>query len=115
MLQFELEWLFSGDRHRFTNDPPAGKLTHDRALLAVYQLLENRTFRLPFARNSIDESLLRPVIERDIAGRRTATEHTDFAHPLRTDTAGGQIGHATIREAQTRVRNVFRFAQHRNA
>ena len=53
---------------------------------------------------------------REEFGRRlAAAEHPNLSHPLDSHAAGSKIGDATVGETQPRIRNVFRFAQNRNA
>src|SRR5207249_5787769 len=51
----------------------------------------------------------------DVAGHRAGAEDADFAHLVRTDATGGEVGDAAVGKAQARVGDVLRFAQHRDA
>ena len=55
------------------------------------------------------------VIEGDVAGHRPGAEDPDFAHSLGADAAGGEVGDAAVGEAQARIGDVLRFAEHRNS
>src|SRR5947208_17096274 len=52
------------------------------------------------------------VIEREI---RVFLKDPNFAHPLGTDPAGGDIRHTTIFEMKPRVGDIFATAEHRDA
>ena len=52
------------------------------------------------------------VIEREI---RVFLKDPNFAHPLGTDPAGGDIRHTTIFEMKPRVGDIFVTAEHRDA
>ena len=111
IAQFQLERLVLLDGHRFAHDLFAGKLAHDGGVLAAQQLFQQGRLLLAFARHAVDESFLRAVIQRDVAGDCAAAENADLAHALRADAAGGQIGHAAVGKAQPRVGDVLRLAQ----
>src|SRR5437867_9665915 len=100
MLQFQLERLLFRNGHWLADDPLAAELADNRGVLGTKQLLDQGTFLLAVPGDAIDESLLCPVIQRNVTGHRPSAEDANLAHPLRADAAGGQIGHASVGEAQ---------------
>src|SRR5437016_4817078 len=90
VLQFELERLLLGDRHRLAHDAFAAKLTYDDRIFGAQQFFQQRTFFLSVASDTIDKSFLRAIIQGDVTRRRPTAEHANLSHPFRADAAGRQ-------------------------
>src|SRR5688572_6676225 len=77
MRQLQFQRLLFVDGHRLAHDAFAGELTHDGCGSCMQQFLQETALCFAIARNPVDEPFLRAVIERDVAGRRAATEYAN--------------------------------------
>ena len=107
--EFSFEWFFFGNRNWFPNDPLSGKLGDDRTVGGdAEDFSKEGAFLFVFGGEAKQVTTLVLVIEGEVG---VFLEDANFAEFILTNATGGDVGNATILEAETHIGDIFAIAE----
>lgn len=110
-FEFEFKRFFFLEGYRFADDAFATEFADDGGITGREEFFEQGGFFLMVAGDAVDETFLSAVIEGEVTGHGTGAEDADFAEALGADTAGGEVGDATVGEPEAGVGDIFGLAE----